>query len=319
MWSASSMTVISTSESRAGPARSGLRAGPGWRSRCPRHDADSAPDVAAARHRRSRVVNSRRLRASGSSVRLICIASSRVGASTSPRGARPNLAPLLPRGPLGAILAQPLDQRRTEGERLAGSGATAAEHVAAGQHGGDGRGLDGERGHRTHAVDRGDQFRGQTEVGEGQIGDVGRRRRLGDQALVDDRLIAEASALVGEAAPSRDDSSGGRRGRCVAGALVPEFWCRGGRPLTAEVRAVVAAALIARTVGVVAVGLAVVVDSSGARPGSNGPGGRGSPGRSSRAGSGSVVPREVRTGRSFQDDVRSARSRAIVTRRRSSL
>jgi hypothetical protein len=45
-------------------------------------------------------------------------------------------------GPLAAQLGQ---QRQAEGERLAGAGAGAAEHVAARERVRDGRGLDGER------------------------------------------------------------------------------------------------------------------------------------------------------------------------------
>ena len=81
----------------------------------------------------TRITDRSTIGAAGSSASVTCMASSRVGTSTMPRGAVPPAA------------GEPGDHRQAEGERLAGPGLAAAEDVAPGQGVRDGRGLDRER------------------------------------------------------------------------------------------------------------------------------------------------------------------------------
>ena len=69
-------------------------------------------------------------------VAAICVASSRVGASTRPRG-RPGCGPRERAG-------QACDEGERERDRLAAAGAAAAEHVVTGERVGQRVALDGE-------------------------------------------------------------------------------------------------------------------------------------------------------------------------------
>ena len=109
--------------------------------------------------------------------------------------------------PLGLPLAvrrrQPGDQREAEGQGLAGAGAAAAEHVAAGEAVGQRRDLDRERRGDAAGGEHLDQRRGDAEGGEGGVG----RQHGGDVAdRHDDRR--------------RDDVRGAGAGRAVLGGLV---------------------------------------------------------------------------------------------------
>ena len=87
---------------------------------------------------------------------------------------------------------QALDQRRAEGDGLAGAGAAAAEHVLAGEHVGDGRGLDRERRLGTELGERAHDVAAEPEVGEGHALDLACLDGLGLEALEHDVVVLDA-------------------------------------------------------------------------------------------------------------------------------
>ncbi len=85
---------------------------------------------------------------------------------------------------LGTAAGQRGQRRQTEGQRLAGTGTAPAQDVLPGQRVRDGRGLDRERS--GHAVLRqlAHDALGQTEVGESDLGGVGRLVVLGHDDVI---------------------------------------------------------------------------------------------------------------------------------------
>ena len=97
---------------------------------------------------------------------------------------------------LGPERHQTLDERGAEGDRLAGAGAAAAEHVLAGEHVRDGRGLDRERAGCAELVERAHDVAAEAEVGEGHALDVGGQDRLGLEALEHDVVVGGEGRLL---------------------------------------------------------------------------------------------------------------------------
>ena len=104
-----------------------------------------------------RIVRWRRWRPKSSNDWPTWAASSRVGTSTSRRGARE------PRG-FGCSSARLLQQRQREGRRLAGAGLGGGQQVAAVVDGGNGALLDGRRGDVAQFLDGAQEFGRQAEL-----------------------------------------------------------------------------------------------------------------------------------------------------------
>ena len=122
MWSASSSTAISTESRRTArrSIRSMRRPGVATRTCTPRRSCSicrpiDVPPTTTPMRRRS-------ASAAGVSASATCCASSRVGTSTSPRGASETEP--------SALAARRVSIGRPKAERLAGAGLRAAEHVA---------------------------------------------------------------------------------------------------------------------------------------------------------------------------------------------
>ena len=140
------------------------------------------------------VVNRPTARAMGCTVRSICMASSRVGARIRARGLRPSLRPLPP-----SFSIRRSTSGCAEGDRLAGAGLAATEHVFSGEHVGDGRGLDRERAERSHRLQLAHDVVAETEVLERHTLDLDRGDGLGLEALehdVVDRSVSGGGAIV---------------------------------------------------------------------------------------------------------------------------
>ena len=203
IWSASSSTVISTSSSWQTPRsiRSPSRPGVATRSSTPRrsasiwrsygHAADGGleeePDGLAERHQR--VVD--------------------LHGQLAGRHQDQGLRVVRP-GP--AARGEPGEQRQAEGERLAGAGLAAAEHVPAGERVGDGGRLDRERRGDALPGQRADQLLGQAEGGEAdRLGGRSARARPARRRSLPVRCRPRSERR--RAAPGRRRSPGLRRKR----------------------------------------------------------------------------------------------------------
>ena len=98
---------------------------------------------------------------------------------------------------VGAQLEQALDERCSERDGLAGAGAAAAEHVAAGEHVGDRRGLDRERRLGTELGQHADDVVAEAEVAEADAVDVGRLDGLRLEALEHDVVAVHERGATG--------------------------------------------------------------------------------------------------------------------------
>ncbi|MGD7789435.1 hypothetical protein ACQCX2_14055 [Propionibacteriaceae bacterium Y1700] len=92
---------------------------------------------------------------------------------------------------------QTLHQGRTEGDRLAGAGLAAAQHVTALQHLGDGRGLDRERLLSPHLTQHADDATPETQVGERHLRDILGLDRAGLKPVEHDVLGRDELRRIG--------------------------------------------------------------------------------------------------------------------------
>ncbi len=94
------------------------------------------------------------------------------------------------------VLHQALDERGTEGDGLAGAGLAASEHVAAGEHIRDGRGLDRERRLGAEGGELANDVAAETEVGEGHALDILGLDGVGLEALEHDVILRSEGLLL---------------------------------------------------------------------------------------------------------------------------
>ena len=178
MWSASSMTVTSTAAKLQCPCaiRSSSRPGQATTMSTPRRSAVTCGFWPTP----PKIVREVRPAACASGARAwsIWLASSRVGARMSARGAF---------GAGRAAVGQPGDQRKQEGIGLARAGAATAEHVAPGKGVRQRGRLDGRRGVDAEARQDTGQACGHADVREGRQVKiaicVGSHRQPGSESL----------------------------------------------------------------------------------------------------------------------------------------
>ena len=190
MWSASSMTVTKTSlrSSRPCSMRSSTRPGVAMTMSTPRCSAD---DLTVLRHAADDRDGEQADAAGDGLHGAVDLHGELAGRGEDQRA---GLAALL--AVLGAVvLHEPLDERCAEGDGLAGAGLAAAEDILAGEHVGDGRGLDRERQGRAHGGELAGDVVADAELGEGAAVGLGRGEHLGLEALEDDVLVRGEAAL----------------------------------------------------------------------------------------------------------------------------